>query len=85
MEFVDRRAATQRVAFAEDLLKVAVKQFVDTVIHNNSPWLLTVAPSPLALGGVCPDRQYDSMPTRGGQPLEDRLLEGDPRCGHRDR
>jgi hypothetical protein len=26
MEFVDRRAATQRVAFAEDLQKVAVKQ-----------------------------------------------------------
>src|SRR6476659_10474592 len=34
IELVDRRAATHRVAFAEDLLKVAVKQFVDTVIHN---------------------------------------------------
>jgi hypothetical protein len=36
IELVDRRAAAHRVAFAEDLLKVAVKQFVDTVIHNIS-------------------------------------------------
>jgi hypothetical protein len=41
IELVDRRAATHRVAFAEDLLNVAVKQFVDTVIHDMSPWLLT--------------------------------------------
>src|SRR6266436_10124925 len=43
IELVDRRAATHRIAFAEDLLNVAVKQFVDTVIHDISPWLLTVA------------------------------------------
>jgi hypothetical protein len=55
IELVDRRAATHRVAFAEDLPKVAVRQLVDTVIHNISPWLLTAAHPPVALGAVCSD------------------------------
>jgi hypothetical protein len=37
IEFFDRRAAARRDALAEDLLKVATKQFVDTVIHRISP------------------------------------------------
>src|SRR5271169_1480538 len=56
IELVDRCAATHRVALAEDLLKVALKQFVDTVIHNISPWLLTVAMLPL---GSITEEQYD--------------------------
>src|ERR1700694_758912 len=43
IELVDRRAATHRVAFAEDLLKVTLKQFVATVLHNIFSWLLTAA------------------------------------------
>ena len=38
IELVNRRAAAHGVAFAEDLLKIAVKQFVDTVIHKILPW-----------------------------------------------
>jgi hypothetical protein len=34
IEFVNRRSAPHRVALAEDLLEIAMKQFVDTVIHN---------------------------------------------------
>jgi len=33
-------AALRRVAFAENLLKVTMKQLVDTVIHNTSPYSL---------------------------------------------
>ncbi len=40
IEFVDRSAAARRAALVEDLLKVAMKQFADTAIHNISPWLL---------------------------------------------
>jgi hypothetical protein len=37
IEFFDGRATPRRVAFAENLLKVAMKQFMDTLIHNASP------------------------------------------------
>jgi hypothetical protein len=36
IKLVDRRPATRRVSLAEDLLKVAMKQFVDSVLHKNS-------------------------------------------------
>jgi hypothetical protein len=49
IELVDRRATTLGVALAEDLLKVAVKQFVDTVIHDMSPSLAAVAHSAVVL------------------------------------
>jgi hypothetical protein len=35
IKLVDRRAPTRRVSLAEDLLKVTMKQFVDSVIHTN--------------------------------------------------
>jgi hypothetical protein len=37
IEFFDGGATPRRVAFAENLLKVAIKQFMDTAIHNTSP------------------------------------------------
>jgi hypothetical protein len=37
IEFFDGGATPRRVAFAENLLKVAMKQFMDTTIHNTSP------------------------------------------------
>src|ERR1700746_3388803 len=43
VEFLDRRAAAGGVPLAEDLLKVALKEFVDTVTHDISLWLLTGA------------------------------------------
>ena len=36
IKLVDRRAATPRVSLAEDLLKVTMKQFVDSVLHKTS-------------------------------------------------
>jgi hypothetical protein len=36
-EFRNRRSATRRIALAEDFLKVAMEQFVDTVGHKLSP------------------------------------------------
>ena len=33
IEFIDRRAAATCVALAEDFLKVAMQQFVDTITH----------------------------------------------------
>jgi len=36
-------AARRRVAFAENLLKVAMKQFMDTAIHDTSPQSLESA------------------------------------------
>jgi hypothetical protein len=46
IEFVDRGAAAGRVALAEDLLKVAMKQFVDTVGYNISPSVVAGLDSP---------------------------------------
>ena len=43
IEFIDRRAAATCVALAEDILKVAMQQFVDTITHKIYPWLLTGA------------------------------------------
>ena len=37
IELRDRGAAPLRIALAEDFLKIAMKQFVDTVTHNTSP------------------------------------------------
>ncbi|GAB7541546.1 hypothetical protein [Cupriavidus sp. CuC1] len=37
VEFLDGLATTCCIAFTENLLKVAMKQFMDTVIHNTSP------------------------------------------------
>jgi hypothetical protein len=39
VEFIDRCAAARRVALAENVLKVAMKQFVDMVILGISPFL----------------------------------------------
>ena len=36
IKLVDRRAPTRRVPLAENLLKVTMKQFVDSVLHKNS-------------------------------------------------
>jgi len=40
IEFFDGGATPRRVALAENLLKVTMKQLVDTVIHNTSPYSL---------------------------------------------
>ncbi|MGH8760065.1 MAG: hypothetical protein ACREVW_11225 [Burkholderiales bacterium] len=37
-ELVDRRAPASRVSLAENFLQVAMKQFVNTVIHEIFPW-----------------------------------------------
>jgi hypothetical protein len=37
IQFFDGGATPCHVAFAENLLKVAMKQFLDTAIHNTSP------------------------------------------------
>ena len=37
IEFFNGGATPRRVALAENLLKVAMKQFMDTGIHNTSP------------------------------------------------
>jgi hypothetical protein len=37
IEFPDGCATTLCVAFAKDLLKVAIEQFMDTVVHSDSP------------------------------------------------
>ena len=36
IKLVDRRAPTRRVSLAGDLLKVTMKQFVDSVLHKTS-------------------------------------------------
>src|SRR6266571_6306206 len=50
VQFFDRGTPAGVVAFAKDLLKIAIKQFVDTVTHEISPftfgWQL---PAPLCL------------------------------------
>ena len=64
IEFIDRRAAARRVALAENVLKVAMKQFVDMVIYGISPYLAEKFVRVLAIG-------LNSCCTR---PLRDRQL-----------